>query len=164
MSPPSSRPAADVAPLFSYTRWANERVLDTLQSAETLPERARELFSHLLRTQDVWYGRVADTDHADLDFWATDPLPACAERLDASTRRWHTVLDERAGALDQPVSYTNSSGTPFETPLRDICTHVVNHGTHHRAQIALVLREAGIEPPATDYIYYLREEGRRRSD
>jgi uncharacterized damage-inducible protein DinB len=158
MSPPPPRPAADIAALFQYTRWANDRVLATLQSADAPPERARELFSHLLRTQDVWYGRVAGTDHAELDFWATDPLPACAERLDASTRRWQTVLDERAGALDQPISYANSSGTPFETPLRDICTHVVNHGTHHRAQIALTLREAGIEPPATDYIYYLREE------
>ena len=65
---------------------------------------------------------------------------------------------ERAGALDAPVAYTNSSGTAFETPLRDILTHVVNHGTHHRAQIALVLREAGIAPPATDYIYFVREK------
>jgi uncharacterized damage-inducible protein DinB len=35
---------------------------------------------------------------------------------------------------------------------------VVNHGTHHRAQIALLLREAEIAPPATGYIYYLREQ------
>jgi uncharacterized damage-inducible protein DinB len=156
---PASAPrtTADLDALFRYTRWANDRVLDTMQSAEGVPERAVELFSHLLRTQDVWYGRVMGTEHADLDFWATDPLSTCAERLDASTRRWQTVLDEQGNALDRTVSYTNSSGTPFETPLRDICTHVVNHGTHHRAQIALVLREADIVPPATDYIFYRRE-------
>jgi uncharacterized damage-inducible protein DinB len=159
MTSPSPRTAADINVLFQYTRWANDRVLDAMQSADAPPERALELFSHLLRTQDVWYGRVEGTEHADLDFWATDPLPACAERLDASTRRWQRVLDERSGALDDPIAYTNSSGTAFETPLRDICTHVVNHGTHHRAQIALVLREAGIEPPTTDYIFYLREQG-----
>jgi len=158
MPPPPPHPAADVTTLFEYNRWASTRVLDTLQSADGVPERAVELLSHLLRTQDVWYGRVMSTQHADLDFWATDPLSACAERLDASTRRWNAVLDERGDNLDQPVSYTNSKGTPFETPLRDICTHVVNHGTHHRAQIALVLREVDIVPPATDYIFYLREE------
>ena len=159
MALPESRTPSDFATLFRYNRWASDRVFDTMQSAENVPERAVELFSHLLRAQDVWYGRVAGTDHADLDFWATDSLPACADRLDDSTRRWQAVLDERAhDNLDQPIAYENSKGTLFETPLRDILTHVVNHGTHHRAQIALVLREADISPPATDYIFYLREE------
>jgi len=159
MALPQSRTPSDFATLFRYNRWASDRVLDTMQSAADVPERAVELFSHLLRAQDVWYGRVADTDHADLNFWATDPLPACAERLDDSTRRWQAVLNERVNDnLDQPIAYENSKGTLFETPLRDILTHVVNHGTHHRAQIALVLREADISPPATDYIFYRREE------
>lgn len=157
MPSPHPRPAEAFDTLFQYNRWASDRVLDTMQGTETVPDRALELFSHLLRTQDVWYGRVRGTDHAELDFWETDSLPACAERLSDSTKRWQSVLDERAGELDEPISYTNSSGTPFETPLRDILTHVVNHGTHHRAQIALELREAGIAPPATDYIFFVRE-------
>jgi uncharacterized damage-inducible protein DinB len=127
-----------------------------MQSAEAVPERAVELFSHLLRAQDVWYGRVQNTDHADLDLWATESLSVCAERFEASMHRWETVLEEYED-LDASISYTNSKGTPFETSLRDIFTHVVNHGTHHRAQIALVLREVDIAPPPTDYIFYLRE-------
>jgi uncharacterized damage-inducible protein DinB len=157
MPPPQPRTADEFARLFRYNRWASARVLDTLQSVNGGPERAVELFSHLLRAQDMWYGRVEGTDHANLDLWATDTLPACADRLDDSTRRWETVLDDRAGDLNQPIAYENSKGTAFETPLRDILTHVVNHGTHHRAQIALVLRNADVAPPATDYIFYLRE-------
>lgn len=151
--------ADDVASLFRYTRWAHDRVLDALQAADEAPARAVALFGHLLRAQDVWYGRVQGTEHADLDLWAETTLPACAERLGASTRRWETILRERVpDDLDQGIAYTNSKGTPFETPLRDIFYHVVNHGTHHRAQIALLLREADTAPPATDYIYYLREQ------
>lgn len=152
----SSRTIQDVDSLIRYNHWASGRILDVMQSADAVPERAVELFSHLLRAQDVWYGRVQKTDHTELDFWATEPLSACAERVEASTRRWQTVLKEYED-LDQSMSYTNSKGTPFETPLRDVLTHVVNHGTHHRAQIALVLREADIAPPPTDYIFYLRE-------
>lgn len=126
-----------------------------MQTADAVPERAVTLFSHLLRAQDIWYGRVAGTDHAALDLWATDSLQDCAERLEASTRRWAALLDDRD---DAPVAYTNSSGTAFETPLQDIFLHVVNHGTHHRAQIALLLREADIAPPATDYIFFRREQ------
>ena len=154
---PSPHADDDFATLLRYNQWANARVLDTLQSAGDVPERALELFSHLLRSQDVWYGRVQNTDHADLDFWTTDSLSACAERLDASTQRWDALLSSRSDALDQPISYTNSKGTAFETPLRDLLTHIVNHGTHHRAQIALLLREADISPPATDYIFFVRE-------
>ena len=160
MSPVSADTPDEFAMLLQYTRWAHTRVLDTLRAADAVPERILELMSHLLRTQDVWYGRVAGTEHADLDFWAVDDLEACVERAEASTDRWDALLDERGPeGLDQPVSYTNSSGTAFETPLRDILLHLVNHGTHHRAQIALLLREAGIAPPATDYIYFVRENG-----
>jgi len=150
--------SSDAASLLRYTQWGHDRVLEHFRSADRVPDRALELLSHLLRAQDVWYGRVAGTDHAELDLWGRDSLSACAGRLADSTRRWQALLDERADDLDQPVSYTNSSGTAFETPLRDILLHVVNHGTHHRAQIALLLREADIAPPATDYIFYLREQ------
>lgn len=153
-----ARTADEFVTLFAYNRWASGRVLDTMQSADGVPERAVELFSHLLRAQDVWFGRVQETEHATLDFWTTEPLAACAERLDASTHRWEQVLEERSHDLDHLITYTNSKGTRFETALRDILVHVVNHGTHHRSQIALLLREAEIAPPATDYIFYVREE------
>lgn len=153
-----SRTAADEQTLFEYTRWANARLLDTMKEADAVPGRAVELFSHLLRTQDVWYGRVEGTSHAELDFWVEEDLAACAERAEASAARWHSLLEDRStDAFDQPISYTNSKGTQFETPLRDIFRHVVNHGTHHRAQIALVLREADIAPPPTDYIFFVRD-------
>ena len=153
-----TRTVADFRSLFRYTRWANDRVLRAMRAADPVPKRAVELLSHLLRAQDVWFGRIEKTDHATLDLWVDESLAACAERAEASTRRWKTVLDGRAATdLDRSIPYTNSKGTHFETPLRDLLSHVVNHSTHHRAQIALVLREAGIAPPATDYIFFVRD-------
>lgn len=152
------RTRSDFVALFDYGKWANNRVLHALKSAEPVPDRAVELFSHLLRSQDRWYGRVRDTEHAYLDIWVEEDLTACARRAEASARRWDGVIDGvTRDALDEPVAYENTKGISFETPLRDILTHVVNHGTHHRAQIALVLREAEIAPPPTDYIFYVRE-------
>jgi uncharacterized damage-inducible protein DinB len=159
MSVPQACAPADFQSLFRYTHWANERICSTLQAADGVPERAVDLFSHVLRTQDVWFGRVKGTDHANLDFWRSDDLSTCADRLAASSVRWRAALDEwSADDLDQPINYTNSKGTVFETPLRDLLSHVVNHGTHHRAQIALLLREADVAPPPTDYIFFVRED------
>ncbi|WP_263785688.1 DinB family protein [Salinibacter grassmerensis] len=72
--------------------------------------------------------------------------------------RWQSMLDERSdNTLDQPTVYTNSEGTRFETPLRDLCRHAVSHSTHHRVQIALVFREADIAPPPTGHIFFARD-------
>lgn len=159
MPSPSTRTAGDFLSLFQYTRWANDRILETMRGADEVPARTIELFGHLLRAQDIWYGRVQDTHHATLSLWAEEDLSACAERSVKSDRRWQDLLGDTTTAdLDRPVSYTNSKGTPFETPLRDILSHVINHSTHHRAQIALLLRDADIAPPATDYIYFVREQ------
>lgn len=153
-----TRTVADFAELLRYNRWATDRVLRVLEADDDPPDRAVELLAHVLRAQDIWYGRVQKTDHADLALWAEDDLGTCAERAEASHSRWQRLLQDLGPeGLNDPVVYTNSSGTAFETPLRDILSHVINHGTHHRAQIALVLREAGIEPPPTDYIFYVRE-------
>lgn len=159
MTPARARTTDNFNELLRYNDWANERVLETLRSATDAPDRALELLSHLLRAQDMWYGRVDGTDHTNLALWATDDLEACARRSEASTERWLALLDRFGGeGLDESIAYENTSGDSFTTPLRDILSHVINHGTHHRAQIALVLRTADIVPPATDYIFYLRDE------
>ncbi|MCS3628161.1 putative damage-inducible protein DinB [Salinibacter ruber] len=71
MSAPQSPAADDIQTLFRYTRWANARMLDAMQAAEAVPVRAVELLSHLLRVQDVWFGRVEGTAHADWPFGST---------------------------------------------------------------------------------------------
>lgn len=148
--------AAYFVDLMRYTAWANARVINTMHASDGVPDRARTLMSHLLRSQAVWLDRINGAD-ASVDFWATDTLDACETRVVEQTRRWRELLESRTpNDLDAVVSYENSKGEAFETPLRAITTHVVNHATHHRAQIALLLRDAGIEPPATDYIFYVR--------
>lgn len=155
-------PRVHFADLFRYTRWANALVIEALREADESQHeslrRARTLLSHLLRAQVVWLGRVQSTEAAQLSFWETDALDACAWRNDESARDWLAFLNDCSETdLVQPVRYQNSQGTAFATGLSDIAAHVVNHATHHRAQIALLLREAGLEPPATDYIFYVRE-------
>ena len=55
------------------------------------------------------------------------------------------------------VTYQNSKGATFETPVGEVLMHVFSHGVYHRGQIALALRQAGAEPINTDYITFVRE-------
>jgi uncharacterized damage-inducible protein DinB len=160
---PSAEPVSSrqLAHLFRYTRWANDLVLDRLRElgppdGREAVEEARRLLSHLLRAQSIWWGRVTQSEAASLELWATDDLDTCAERSAVSTERWLDVV-QSADDLTQPVRYQNTSGRTFENELQEIAHHVVNHSTHHRAQIAQQIRRAGAEPPATDYIFFVRD-------
>jgi len=42
--------------------------------------------------------------------------------------------------------------------LLDQMQHVVNHATMHRGQVVGMVRQLGIEPPATDLIFFLRRD------
>lgn len=160
MQPAASTPSRPLVHLFQYTRWANDRILSALQDLEASRgddafEQARGLLSHLLRAQAIWWGRVQQTDDAMLDLWAVDDLDTCAERSVHSTERWiDTVRTMKPAA---PIRYRNSAGTPFTNEFQVIAHHVVNHSTHHRAQIARLVRTMGHPPPATDYIFFVRD-------
>lgn len=58
--------------------------------------------------------------------------------------------------FDQMISYQTSNGISFETALKDILTHLINHGTYHRGQIIQLLKEERAEVPSTDFILFVR--------
>nr|MBP6578031.1 damage-inducible protein DinB [Chryseobacterium sp.] len=66
----------------------------------------------------------------------------------------YKILEKRE--LNDIVNYKNSKGTKFENSIQEILFHFINHSTYHRGQIAMLLKETGLEPLNTDYIFYKR--------
>jgi uncharacterized damage-inducible protein DinB len=56
--------------------------------------------------------------------------------------------------LNETITYKNSKGNLYEGTVRDILFHITNHFTHHKGQLISDLRQQGIEPLVTDYIFY----------
>jgi uncharacterized damage-inducible protein DinB/mannose-6-phosphate isomerase-like protein (cupin superfamily) len=145
---------------FRYTRHANGQIIEALDALgpEKTPERALRLLAHLLRAQDVWLGRIRGADDPPA-IWGEDALAECRTRAEASHAAWLRFLQDSAPRdFEATIRYENSKGVAFENELREIVGHVINHATHHRAQIAALIREAGREPPATGYIFYARAQ------
>jgi len=46
------------------------------------------------------------------------------------------------------------TGTPYQAPLAQLITHVVNHGTAHRAETGMLLERLGRSPGDMDYVYF----------
>ena len=79
--------------------------------------------------------------------------------MDEIYQRWVALLDRLTDEkLSQNLTYRTTQGAEFQTPIRDVLTHLLMHSTYHRGQVAAAVREAGGKPAATDYAVYLRQK------
>jgi uncharacterized damage-inducible protein DinB len=145
--------------LFRYDLWANRRMLDAVLEAGVEDSQITTWLNHIVNAEQIWLDRM-ETGETELspvqDFLLAD-CKARMEKAHAQIMAWLAGLTEEA--LQSGLAhYANSKGTAFETPWIGILAHVINHSTHHRAQVAARFRELGHVPPPTDYIFYLREK------
>ena len=144
--------------LIQHAGWADHRVLGILRKHTTVNDRARKLFCHVLAAERVWITRLDGRDSSGVPIWPDLSLDECAvwlEENETSYEKYLSGLTENG--LDHLVTYTNSKGLEFHTPVREVLTQVALHGAGHRGQIAAVLRDAGNEAVNTDFITFVRE-------
>lgn len=145
--------------LFNYDGFANEAILGTLLKSSQ-PEKAIKLMAHLLAAQRIWYDRCSGSPSFAGPLWQDDGnINEFASIIKKNNADWINYLDTLTDAeFENIVRYNNLKGDPFENKLSDILIHVINHGTHHRAQIGQQLKFAGTEIlPVTDYIAFARQ-------
>ena len=142
---------------FDYNHWANKAVMAALEAAEVVPGQALTLFSHMFAAERIWRTRLQDMDSSHILVWPKNSLADCNKAISRNHSEWQNWLDGlESEALNTVITYHNSKGKLFENKAADILTHVIIHGAYHRAQIALLLRQHGEEPPVTDFIFYQR--------
>lgn len=136
------------------------------------------LMAHILFAQYVWACRIEEKapqillsdleekpllEDAEADF--SQHTKVSLESL-ASERRNHFIVNRLLyeifrtylkDDLQRLVKYKNLKNELCSNTLGDILVHVCNHGTHHRAQMALIMRQNGLTPPASDYILLARK-------
>ena len=145
--------------LFKYNEWANQNTLNAVEKAGQQSEEIVKLLSHIVAAQEVWLARVLNTDSQNQPIWPEYSLEEIKEKLPESSEEWsefvETMNDDH---FKEEHQYTNSKGDLYKSTMEDVILHIVNHSTHHRAQISKLLREQGEEPPVTDYIFFSREK------
>ncbi len=144
--------------LFRYNEWANQQILEAVAVTNAQPRPMLNLLGHIAAAQEIWLARILNSDNQNQQLWPENDLASIREKLRESSEEWsefiETMNDEH---FKEEHQYSNSKGKLFKTTLEDVILHVVNHATHHRAQLIKMIRDQGEEPPATDYIFYARE-------
>lgn len=140
--------------LFAYGHHYNQQLADILiASEESVTEKPVSLYSHILNAHHIWNNRIAG--HTPLfGVWELHSIRDFKEIDRANYNFSVSLLNSRE--LDEEMHYRNTKGLEFTNGIRDILFHIINHSTYHRGQIATEFRKTGIEPLATDYIWYKR--------
>jgi len=142
--------------MFEYDLWASKTLLHKFELQYPINPRIYELVSHLLSAQRIWFDRCMGVPETVQRF--QDRLPA-ALQTDSSLyhQDWKAFLSSlQAADFQRMISYTNFKGEAYTDKLEDILAHVVNHGTHHRGSIIILMKEEGFTIPVLDYIFYRR--------
>lgn len=161
--------------LYSYNRWATERVLDAARrlTPEQLHARGEaghgsihNTLLHLISTQRSWLSwwdgsllaeeayrfRLNPTDYPDLT-----SLRQAWEELERDTQAFVSRLSDAdlARVYEMPLP----DGSVFRQTLWQMMLHVANHGTQHRSEVAAMLTHFDCSPGGLDLLYYLWPRG-----
>ena len=146
---------------FKYNDWANRKLLESIRQ---LPdkEEAAKLFSHLISSQNKWLNRITEesVDASLAWFGPVFPLEQLESLWRESVDKWLQFLEgsDDPGLESQIVFQRPSDGKKLAVIIRDIALQLNYHSIHHRAQISRIMREQGLTPPATDYIFTVLKE------
>ncbi len=129
--------------LFAYDRWANALWIDYLSGRESTAEEMEQM-AHLLGSQRMWITRVGGVSPTEFVL----PEPTLAT-LDELNQRWRSALTERE--LGEVINYKRTTGEALSLTLKQIASHVINHGTYHRGVLrGIALLEDRWDFPDTD--------------
>jgi uncharacterized damage-inducible protein DinB len=152
----------DIQALYDYHYWANGRILDTAtrvtdeQFAASAPVPSGSLRGTLVHTLGAeltwlarWEGRVPVPRRPDDESVTVASLAALWGETETALRAYLATLDDNA--LDRELRYTRSGGQTLTKPLWQTLVHVVNHGTQHRSEAAMLLTIYGASPGNLDF-------------
>lgn len=139
---------------FEYTHHCNQQVIETLIGHPVLFKgKISVLTSHTLNAHHIWNHRILGA-LPTFSVWQELGLKQLktinTENFEKSIHILHQIQ------LNENISYTNTKGQAYTNSVIDILFHIINHSTYHRGQLISLLKEKGLPPLITDYIFYKR--------
>lgn len=146
--------------LFDFDHLANGLIFTALREAPpSNNDRPQVLMAHTLAASHNWLLRCQGKASQSYELWPKPHWGDMEAQKESNASGWAAFLQAETD-FSRQITYQNQAGTTYANILSDLLAHVINHGTHHRAQIGQILKDGGLAHlPVTDYIAYLRLKG-----
>ncbi|MBE4948632.1 DinB family protein [Chryseobacterium culicis] len=139
--------------LFEYTRHFNMEMIKVISENRALvDDKTVSFINHTLNAQQIWNARILGEE--TFEVWQINPFESLVEINQKNFLKSIDIINNLD--WDTKIEYQNSKGTKFENTVFEMLFHAVNHSTYHRGQINTLLKQNGITPVLTDYIFYKR--------
>jgi uncharacterized damage-inducible protein DinB len=160
----------EIQRLYDYNRWANERVLESLQpigqevftrNKQASHGSIRGIVAHIAGAEWIWLERWKGSSPVSLlsesEFETVEIAAQRLRKIDHDLKQFTTRLTQED--LDGSRGYKTTEGKAYSNVLSDMLLHLANHSSYHRGQIATLLRQSGAVPQSTDFILFIRLKG-----
>lgn len=141
--------------LYQYNQWANARVFESLEKQKVSDEKTLSIMSHVVSALYIWLSRIEGKSPAAYPLWKQYSLEELTKMNTEVTNRWLEFV-KLTEDFNRVLVYNNYVGDPYKNNVEQIMIHLVNHSTYHRGQVALLMRQNGLDPINTDFITYDR--------
>jgi uncharacterized damage-inducible protein DinB len=151
---------------YEHEQDAHAKVVRSLESVpadrRTSPDfqKAVAWLAHLAMARRVWLERlgVIPAKTSGPFFPEGKELADTIADLKDIQGLWSNYLAKLSDdELAQTIEYKSLDAGRFHNRIEDVLTQLFAHSAYHRGQIASLVRAAGGEPAATDYIYWCRK-------
>ena len=163
----------DIQLLYEYDRWANNKVLQAV-SALTAEQFTRDLGGSFRSVRDTLV-HIISGEWGWLTYWQApshgpDFLKTLRESRDtlfnphayadvaAVRSKWAEIEKNQTDFVSRLTDEALGKTLPVrakQLSLMHLMQHLANHSTYHRGQVALMMRQLGAGPLATDFHVFL---------
>jgi len=149
-----------------YNIWANNRLINNLlaQDDQLLAKELVGSFPTIRATiSHLWFAETGWLSRLNGNGWEVSNVVNFTGSNKALFKSWQNTSEDfkkfvEKSDLEEQIPFDHK-GVKFSIPTREIIQTVFNHGSFHRGQIVMMMRQLGIsEISQTDYIMWVREK------
>lgn len=151
-----------------YNIWANKRLINDLsvRDEQLLNKDIIASFPSIHKTlMHIWFAEVGWLSRLNGNGWDTTKVTEFSGTIQDLFIAWSKTSEDFRdftinADLEKEIQFEHKS-EQFSIPSREIIQTVFNHGTYHRGQVVMMMRQLGINKISqTDYIEWVREKKR----
>lgn len=164
----------DLKRRYDYSYWANQKFFGAMRplSADQFTQNVagsygslRNTLVHMMSAEWGWIDRCGGPKRGPAlkgeDYPTLDDVIDQWAIVEGYAREFLGTLKDEDLARIVEFSLPNTGARAM--PVAELLEHGVNHGVHHRGQVALLLRALGVAPGNVDLLFYDVEQRAARA-
>ena len=153
-----------------YNIWANNRLITSLleHDDQLLIKKLTGSYPTIRATiLHIWFAETGWLSRLNGNGWETSKVNNFSGTPKELFKAWQHTSEQfktfvATADLEKEIPFEHK-GEKFSIPAREIVQTVFNHGSYHRGQVVMMMRQVGISTiPQTDYIEWVREKARAK--